>query len=95
MRHALHHGVFLREAGSDAPAPSVLWIHGLGESGLCFEQLCRHPALESWPCLVPDLPGYGRSGQPRRAYSLPFFQQAMLELLDALEIERATLVPAA
>jgi pimeloyl-ACP methyl ester carboxylesterase len=42
--------------------------------------------------LAPDLPGYGRSDKPRRAYTVPFDCQVLLELLDHLEIERATLI---
>jgi pimeloyl-ACP methyl ester carboxylesterase len=47
-----------------APAAAVstlLFVHGLGESGLCFEHLLRRPELAPYRLLVPDLPGYGRS----------------------------------
>ena len=39
----------------------MLFIHGLGESGLCFEDAFRQPALDSYNLIVPDLAGYGRS----------------------------------
>ncbi|MEZ4388597.1 MAG: alpha/beta hydrolase [Candidatus Krumholzibacteriia bacterium] len=64
MRHGMHHGVFLREFGGDADAPTVLWIHGLGESGLCFEGVLDHPTLSRRRHLAPDLPGYGRTAWP-------------------------------
>lgn len=51
-----------RAAGADAPR--ILFIHGLGESGLCFEHLLNRPELAAFELLVPDLPGYGRSPWP-------------------------------
>ncbi len=59
MRQAVENGMFVREVPGTGPA--LLFIHGLGESGLCFEHLLRAPALAGRHMLVPDLPGYGRS----------------------------------
>jgi len=69
------HGMYIRErrlssaSGRILPARSggrsatgtLLFIHGLGESGLCFEHLLEHSALSDWNMLMPDLPGYGCS----------------------------------
>lgn len=41
---------------------------------------------------MPDLPGYGASDKPQTAYTLDFFVEALLGLLDALDIQRCTLV---
>lgn len=43
---------------------TVFWIHGLGESGLCFERVLARPELHGFRHLVPDLPGYGRRPWP-------------------------------
>ncbi len=56
-------GMVVRELGA-AAAPAVLWLHGLGESGLCFERVLGEPTLRNLRHLVPDLPGYGRSPWP-------------------------------
>lgn len=64
------------EPASVAPSPAaapgrvLLWIHGLGDSGLCFEGLAGAPELAGWRQLVPDLPGYGRSPWPPRTWDL-------------------------
>lgn len=44
--------------------PTLLWLHGLGESGRCFEAIAAHPALAGAGALIPDLPGYGGSEPP-------------------------------
>lgn len=62
MRHVMEAGLFVREFG-EGPR-GVLWIHGLGESGLCFESLLSRGDLSGFRHVVPDLPGYGRSAWP-------------------------------
>lgn len=43
------------------PRGTIVHVHGLGESGLCFEGVLEHPTLEDWRHLAADVPGYGRS----------------------------------
>lgn len=62
-------GMVVREPGP-AVDPPVLWLHGLGESGMCFERVLAEPALAGLRHLVPDLPGYGRSPWPESPPSL-------------------------
>ncbi len=59
-----------REPGAGAGRPALVFLHGLGESGLCFEHLCARPELAAWRLLVPDLPGYGRSPWTDHPWSL-------------------------
>jgi alpha-beta hydrolase superfamily lysophospholipase len=54
-------GMHVRFYESENPAGSILYIHGLGESGLCFEQLISDKRLREWTHIVHDLPGYGKS----------------------------------
>lgn len=57
-------GTYVRRVGpTDAPG-TLLYVHGLGESGHSFEPLLVHPALAAWRQLAPDLPGHGRSLWP-------------------------------
>ncbi len=67
MKQTIEMGMFVRELGPADAALTLLWVHGLGESGLCFERIALHPDLSSFCQLIPDLPGYGRSawsGEP-------------------------------
>jgi 3-oxoadipate enol-lactonase len=50
--------------------PLVVWLHGLGESSLCFAAISRHPALHPFRHRLIDLPGYGRSPWPDEPYRL-------------------------
>jgi pimeloyl-ACP methyl ester carboxylesterase len=61
--------MFVRSRGP-AGARAIVWIHGLGESGLCFEQVAAHEALAGYRHVIPDLPGYGRSEWRERIASL-------------------------
>jgi pimeloyl-ACP methyl ester carboxylesterase len=57
----------VRRYGSGA---DIVYLHGLGEAGGCFESLIGEPVLAAFTHVVPDLPGYGRSAWPQRPESL-------------------------
>ena len=79
----------VNEAGS---GPPVLLLHGLGATKVSLLPTVaaladRHRAI------AVDLPGFGDSVKPiLGAYDAPFFADAMVALLDALEIERADVI---
>lgn len=70
IRHRFHHGLYIREHDAPDPAGTVIYVHGLGESGLCFESLLDHPRLERWRHLAADMPGYGKCPWAPRPLSL-------------------------
>jgi len=73
------------------PATPIVLIHGLGDEADTWRHL--FPALARWRRVTAlDLPGFGRSEQPRRAYTLAFFAQTVACMLDALGIGRAVLL---
>jgi pimeloyl-ACP methyl ester carboxylesterase len=68
-----------------------LLIHGLGDEADTWRYLI--PALSAHRRVIAlDLPGFGRSDKPRRAYTVAFFQDTILNLLDTLTIPRAVLI---
>lgn len=77
------------DAGNGDP---VLLIHGLGATKASF--LPTVAALApGYRTLAVDLPGFGDSDKPLRgAYDARYFAEAMIALLDALEIERAHVI---
>ncbi|MBF8720564.1 alpha/beta fold hydrolase [Pseudomonas guariconensis] len=74
---------------------AVVFIHGSGP-GASGHSNFKHNypvfAEAGYRAIVPDLPGYGASDKPETAYTLDFFVEALLGLLDALDIQRCTLV---
>jgi len=54
-------GMFFRRGPFCASSETILFIHGLGESGLCFEHIVKNHVFGTYNVLLPDLPGYGRS----------------------------------
>ncbi len=69
-------GPSLHSNDPGAPLATLLWIHGLGESGLCFERLLCAPELGSYQHVAPDLIGYGRSTWPQEGAVLSLADQA-------------------
>jgi pimeloyl-ACP methyl ester carboxylesterase len=79
--------VFYRQAGGGAP---LVWLHWLwGEPGW----MDQHRGLaERFEIFVPDLPGYGQSPFPAWAREPRDVAVILLNLLDALSLERPILV---
>lgn len=50
--------------------PLVVWLHGLGESSLCYAAISEHSAMQGYRHVLVDLPGYGHSPRPDEAYRL-------------------------
>ncbi len=81
--------VSLMTAGAGDP---VLLLHGLGATKGSF--LPTVAALApSFRMIALDLPGFGDSYKPLTApYHPPFFARAVVDVLDALELDRAHLI---
>ena len=78
------------DSGPHEFAPIVL-IHGLGDEADTWRHI--FPAVARWRRVIAlDLPGFGRSEKPRRAYTLAFFARTVAEMLAALGVRRALLV---
>ena len=77
------------QAGQGDP---VIAIHGLGATKASFLPTVAALA-DDFRVIAMDQPGFGDSGKPlRAAYDAPFFAGAVIDLLDALEIDSAHLV---
>ena len=70
---------------------AVLLLHGLSDSSFSFSRVLPllPPTLR---VIVPDQRGHGNSDQPQRSYSMGELALDALELLDALEVPRVTVV---
>jgi pimeloyl-ACP methyl ester carboxylesterase len=85
--------VFYRESAAPPPgAPAMMHVHGFGLSG---QYLLPTAELldDEFHTLVPDLPGFGRSGRrSRRELDVPDLADAAARFLDDRRIDRVTLV---
>lgn len=85
--------VFYRESPDPRPgAPVMMHVHGFGLSGRYL--LPTAELLDGdFHILVPDLPGFGRSGRrSRRELDVPDLARAAARFLDDRDVERVTLV---
>lgn len=78
------------DAGESA-APPLLLVHGLGDDADTWRYLIE-PLSAQHRVIALDLPGFARSDKPDRAYTIPFFRDTLLELLDTLSIQRAAVI---
>jgi pimeloyl-ACP methyl ester carboxylesterase len=70
---------------------TLIHLHGFGISGSYLLPTADELAGE-FRTFVPDLPGYGRSIHPERVNSIPELAQAVIQFMDAVGVEHATLV---
>jgi pimeloyl-ACP methyl ester carboxylesterase len=76
------------KAGS---GPVLVLIHGILGSRRSWAQLMSL-LVQDFTVIAPDLLGHGDSAKPRGDYSLGAHAGRLRDLLDALEVERVTLV---
>jgi pimeloyl-ACP methyl ester carboxylesterase len=74
-------------------APPVLLLHG---GGYDSAHLSYRPSIESicqyYRVFAPDWPGYGESDKPRISYSTGYYVDFLGHFMDALGLEKASLV---
>ncbi|MEM9101786.1 MAG: alpha/beta hydrolase [Pseudomonadota bacterium] len=61
---------------------TLFYIHGLGESGRCFEHLMDEPQLSEWYHIAPDLPGYGKSLWTQHILTLQQLAQFLADFIQ-------------
>jgi pimeloyl-ACP methyl ester carboxylesterase len=84
--------VFYRESPHPAPdQPVMMHLHGFGLSGQYLLPTAEALADE-FHTLVPDLPGFGRSGNAIEPLTVPQLAHAAAAFLDTQGIQKVTLV---
>jgi pimeloyl-ACP methyl ester carboxylesterase len=86
------HSVHVRRAQT-ADAITLLFIHGLGESSLCFAEAIEHLPRNQYHLVMPDCIGYGRSS-PARDQQYHFSRQLdrLQALAQAMHLQRIVIV---
>lgn len=80
--------MYVRHSAIHPDRPTVLCIHGIGESGLSFREFAAELADRSMNVVVPDLLGYGRSSGAEEIEAYEFTSQIryLWQLLDCLDV---------
>jgi len=79
------------EADGPADGPPLMLLHALGEDRGSWREVAAALAADGWRTLALDLRGHGDSGHPG-TYTFESMRDDVLALLDALRIDRVTLV---
>lgn len=84
--------LFCRRISRPNAVGIILYIHGLGESGLCFESLMQNEQLYHWTHLVLDLEGYGKSLWPVAPKSLEQHADTVADWLQSKRIDQVVIL---
>ncbi len=85
--------LFLRHTTLHEGRPTVVFVHGLGDSGLSFLEALEHPGLRDINLIIPDLLGYGRSSRAKDGdYTFEAQVRRLWALVRDLELERVCVV---
>ena len=79
------------ESPPPADAPVLIHVHGFAISGRYLMPAAWRLAPD-FRTYVPDLPGFGRSERPPRPFDIPQLADALARFMDAVGVERATLL---
>jgi len=73
---------------------SLLFVHGLGDSGLSFEDVYKDKRFENYNLVVPDHIGYGRSSSAsdKNDYSYQSHVNRLWKLIEELKLNNIILV---
>ncbi|MDM8552668.1 alpha/beta fold hydrolase [Desulfobacterales bacterium HSG2] len=72
---------------------TLLFVHGLGESGLCFQEVFEDKRFNNYNVLVPDLIGYGRSSNSETGnYNFDSHVFRLSKLIESYQINNIILI---
>lgn len=90
-KHLVVDGVDIAYVDSGGDLPPLVFVHGLS-SYTAFWEHNLAAFTDTHRVLALDLPGFGASGRPDAPYTPPWYADTVLAWLDALAIDRMTLV---
>ncbi len=80
--------IFLRHNETETDRLTLLFVHGLGESGLCFREVFEDNRFSKYNILVPDMIGYGKSSASAdRDYSFGAQVKRIWKLLEVCRVK--------
>ncbi len=83
IQRTFEQGLHERRLSCREGGGTIFYIHGLGESALCFERLMADPRLARWNHVAVDLLGYGKSSWAPEPLTLDEHVEHLGRYLDA------------
>ena len=85
--------IFLRHNQFVPFRKTLLFIHGLGETGMCFREVFQDRRFDEFNILIPDLVGYGKSSKSDpHGFSFDSHVQRLWQLLKKFETKDLVLI---
>lgn len=85
--------MFLRHNELKKDRKTLLFVHGLGESGLCFREIFDDTKFDNFNLLVPDMLGYGRSSESQESdYSFETQVERLWTLIRHVQVKLRVLI---
>ncbi len=78
---------YIRHNGLSSERNTMLFLHGLGDSGLCFQEVFEDSKLGGFNIVVPDMNGYGKSSASTDGdYSLKTYINRLWKILEETSV---------
>lgn len=85
--------LFIRHTSLQGGRPTLLFLHGLGDSSIAFDEAFNWDECADFNLIAVDLPGHGRSLAAHDGlYTLESQAARLAALIEALDLRRLTLV---
>lgn len=86
--------VYIRHNQISPARPALLFVHGLGDSGLSFEPVFEDRRFDEFNLLVPDLVGYGRSSAATNpdSYTFDSHLHRLWQIVQDFDVEELILI---
>ncbi|ODS34023.1 MAG: putative aminoacrylate hydrolase RutD [Candidatus Scalindua rubra] len=72
---------------------TLLFIHGLGDSGLCFQKVFEDKRFDKFNIIVPDMVGYGKSSASANGdYGFASYINRIWKIIEEMKINDLTVI---
>ena len=72
---------------------TLLFLHGLGDSGLCFQEVFQDKRFDRFNIIVPDIIGYGRSSTATNDdYSFNSYIAKLCKIIERMNVSGLTVI---
>ncbi len=82
----------VKSAQPCAPTNNIVLLHGWGANLKLMQPLGERLSALGWNAYIPDLPGFGESAPPLRAWTVPDYAKFVIDYLAAHRLKQVNLI---